>query len=65
MMVNGLFEDTLRVVVDNCLSHTASCDAELRAIYSASEVDKATIGCFLLSQLIGPLAIMNKLPVVE
>ena len=47
----------------NLLSQTASCPPVLSATYSASVVDKATTGCFLLSQLIAH--IMNKLPVVE
>ena len=35
-------------------SHSASCNAKLAAIYSASVDDRATIGCFLLVQLINP-----------
>ena len=38
----------------NILSHTACCVAELSEIYSASAVDNATTGCFLLNQLRAP-----------
>ena len=34
-------------------------------MYSASEVDRATMACFLLNQLIAPPAITNRFPVVE
>ena len=47
------------------ISQTASCAAALTATYSASEVESAMTGCFLLVQLIGPFAIRNRLPVVE
>ena len=34
--------------------YTASCVAVMIATYSASDVDRATVDFFLLSQLIGP-----------
>ena len=50
---------------NNLLSHIASCVAALRATYSASVVDSATTGCFLLDQAMAAPDIINRFPVVE
>ena len=39
--------------------------AALRATYSASVVDSATTGCFLLDQVMAAPDIINRFPVVE
>jgi hypothetical protein len=46
-------------------SHVASRDASETAIYSASHVDSATIGCLLDSQVIGAPASRNRYPLVD
>ena len=47
------------------LSHNASLTACAAAMYSASEVDAATVGCSLLLQLIAPPYMVNTHPVVD
>ena len=42
------------ISVSSLLSHIAPWAAVLTAMYSASDVNRATMDCFLLSQLIGP-----------
>ena len=49
----------------NRRNQTASCVARQSATYSDSEVDKDTLGCFLLVQLIAPSDIINTLPEVD
>ena len=46
-------------------SHNASCVAVAAAIYSASIVLKATVGCDLDCQLIGPPASKNAYPEID
>ena len=46
-------------------SHVASRAASEAAMYSASHVDKATIGCLLDSQVIGPPLSINRYPLVD
>ena len=48
-----------------CRSHTASWVAKHSAMYSDSEVDRATVGCFLLVQLVAPPDITNTFPEVD
>ena len=50
---------------DNNLCHTAFCVGTLRATYSASVVDSATAGCYLLDQLMAAPDIINRFPSVE
>ena len=50
---------------NNLLSHIASCMAALRATCSASVVDSATTGYFLLDQSMAAPDIINRFPVVE
>ena len=50
---------------NSLLNHSASCEAVLSATYSASAVDNATTGYFLLNQLIAPPDMPNIFPVVE
>ena len=52
-------------IASSFLSQTTSWVTALTDIYSASDVDRAAIACFLLSQLTGPLTIKKRLPVVE
>ena len=64
LMTVGIFGEAL--ISDNSLlNQTTSCVAAPSATYSASVVDSVTTGCFLLSQLIAPPDITNKLPEVE
>ena len=51
--------------VSNLFSHTASCVTEVRALYTASVVDSAPIGCVLLNQLMAATDIINRFPVVK
>jgi hypothetical protein len=46
-------------------SHIASRAASDVAIYSASHVDRATMGCLLDSQAMGVLAPRNRYPLVD
>ena len=46
-------------------NHTASCTAKLKAMQSASAVERETIGCLLLIQAIAPPLNVNRFPVVE
>ena len=46
-------------------NHTASWVAAQSAIYSASNVESATDGCFLLTQLIAPSDSINTFPEVD
>jgi hypothetical protein len=46
-------------------SHITSRDASEAAIYSASHVDSATIGCLLDSQAMGIPAPRNRYPLVD
>ena len=46
-------------------SHVISRDASEAAIYSASHVDSATIGCLLDPQAMGVLTPKNKYPFVD
>jgi len=62
--VTGLVQLT-PMSVSSCRNQTTSCVAELKAMYSASAVERATVDCFWLSQLIAPLDILKTLPVVE
>ena len=49
----------------SCLTQIASLVAAKSAMYSATAVDNATVGCRLLNQTIGQFAQKNTTPVVE
>ena len=49
----------------NLLNQTHSAVALNAALYSASQLDVASVGCFLLSQETQELPIMKQLPLCE
>jgi len=49
----------------NFVIHMASLVAYILAMYSASVVDRAIVGCHLLLQEMAPPPIMNTNPVVD
>jgi hypothetical protein len=53
------------IAVRKCLIQIACFAASATAIYSASVVDIAVIGCFRLHQLTGPLAIIKTYALVD
>src|ERR1700720_271954 len=57
----GLYPNSLRML---CI-HIISFPASTAAMYSASVVDKATIGCNLLLQLTAPVPTLIKYPLVD
>ena len=50
---------------NNLITKTHSTIALNAALYSASQLDVATVGCFLLSQETQELLIMKQLPLCE
>lgn len=66
---DGLGEEEEEVGVSSSLNsdlnHTASLVAWVCPIYSASQVERATVGCLLELQLIAPLPMLKMKPEVE
>ena len=52
------------VFYNNLFNHVVTCVVARRAMYSASVVDNATIGCFLLNQSMASPDVINRFPVV-
>lgn len=61
-----VFKDWLYISVSNCERYKFSCVLAANAIYSASYVDKAMVGCFSnIHEMIGPLSVrLKQYPVV-
>uniref|UniRef100_A0A669DIX9 RING-type domain-containing protein n=1 Tax=Oreochromis niloticus TaxID=8128 RepID=A0A669DIX9_ORENI len=62
---SGMMKEKMEALISSRLNQTPSCAAWLKAIYSASAVESATVACFLLSQLTAPPASRKMFPVVE